>query len=252
MSFDVAADNYGRFMGRWSEPLAAPFVDLVAPGPHSRVLDVGCGPGAATAVLVERLGPSAVSAIDPSEPFVTAVQKRLPGVDARVGSAEELPYPDGTFDATFGQLIVHFMTDAGVGARELRRVTRPGGAIAVSVWDYAGERDPLALFWRAVATLDPDARNESGLVGAASGQLAALLAQAGAHDVVSTELTVRRRFATFEEWWEPFLLGVGPAGDHVQSLDAAGRERLRALCLSLAPPAPFEVAATAWVAIGRA
>jgi SAM-dependent methyltransferase len=251
-SFDVDAGAYGRFMGRYSEPLALDFVDLIGPGPSERVLDVGCGPGAVTAVLVERCGAEAVSALDPSEPFVAAARARFPEVDVRIGVAEDLPFADETFDASFGQLIVHFLSDADAGAREMRRVTRPGGTVAVSVWDYADDRAPLSLFWRAASSLDPTVRDESGLVGAREGQLVELLERAGFAEVESTSLTVDSRFETFDEWWQPFTLGVGPAGDHVQTLDDAAREQLRARCASLAPPAPFEIAATAWVAIGRA
>jgi SAM-dependent methyltransferase len=252
VSFDVDAGAYGRFMGRYSEPLALDFVDLIGPGPSDRVLDVGCGPGAVTAVLVDRCGADAVSALDPSEPFVAAARARFPDVDVRVGVAEDLLYADGTFDASFGQLIVHFLSDADAGAREMRRVTRPGGAAAVSVWDYAGDRAPLSLFWRAASSLDPTVRDESGLVGAREGQLVELFERAGFAEVESTSLTVRSRFETFDEWWQPFTLGVGPAGDHVQTLDDAAREQLRERCASLAPPAPFEISSTAWVAIGRA
>ena len=179
MSFDVAAESYGRFMGRYSEPLGVEFVRLAGPQPGQRVLDVGSGPGALTALLVERLGPAAVCAIDPSEPFVAAARERLTGVDVRQGSAESLPWADATFDQALAQLVVHFMDDPVTALREMARVTRPGGLVAASVWDYAGARSPLSVFWSAVAELDPDHPGEAGLAGARPGHLAELFAAAG-------------------------------------------------------------------------
>src|SRR4051812_26163270 len=111
MSFNVASDAYGRFMGRYSEPLADEFLRVTDLRPGQRAVDVGCGPGMLTARLVDRLGADAVSAIDPSQTFVTAARERLPDVDIRLGTAEELPWAEGTFDAALAQLVVHFMAD---------------------------------------------------------------------------------------------------------------------------------------------
>ena len=130
MSFDVSADAYTRFMGRYSEPLAALFADLAGVRRGQRVLDVGCGPGALTAELAGRLGAGAVCAVDPSQPFAAAVAERLPGVEVSVAAAERLPFPAGVFDAALAQLVVHFMADPVAGLREMGRVTRPGGVVA--------------------------------------------------------------------------------------------------------------------------
>ena len=209
VSFDVSADAYLRFMGRYSEPLAVQFADLAGIGRGQRVLDVGCGPGALTAELARRAGPDAVSAVDPSASFAAAARERLPGVDVRRSPAERLPFPDGTFDAALAQLVVHFMTDPVAGLREMSRVTRPGGVISACVWDHAGGRGPLAVFWQAVRQLDPAADDESDLAGVREGQLAALFAQAGLNATEVSTLTVRAGYASFADWWEPFTLGVG-------------------------------------------
>jgi ubiquinone/menaquinone biosynthesis C-methylase UbiE len=133
VSFDVGAGAYQRFMGRYSEPLAAQFASLAGLRSGQRVLDVGCGPGALTAELVTRVGPELVSAVEPSAPFVDAVRARLPGVDVRQAAAEQLPLPDDAFDVTLAQLVVHFMTDPVRGLGEMRRVTREGGTVAACV-----------------------------------------------------------------------------------------------------------------------
>ena len=251
MSFNVSADAYLRFMGRYSEPLAAQFADLAGVRPGQRALDVGCGPGALAAELVSRLGADAVCAVEPSAPFAEAAAQRLPGVDVRRSAAEQLPFPDKAFDVTLAQLVVHFMADPVAGLREMGRVTRPGGVVGACVWDHAGGRGPVAPFWRAARELDPDADDESDLAGAREGDLARLCEQAGLGPARAGTLTVRVRHATFDEYWEPFTLGVGPAGAYAASLDAERRDLLRERCRRLLPAEPIEMTATVWAVTCR-
>jgi SAM-dependent methyltransferase len=249
MSFDVSTAAYGRFMGRYSEPLAMAFADAVDVRRGQRALDVGCGAGALTAVLVERLGADQVRAIDPSPAFVAALPGRLPGVEVRIGTAEQLPYDDALVDLTLAQLVVHFMSDPVVGLAEMARVTAPGGVVAATVWDHAGGQGPLAAFWRAARDLDPSTPDESHLPGVAEGHLAQLFADAGMPGARSSTLVVRVEHPSFDEWWEPFTLGVGPAGAHVAALDESGRSALRERCRALLPAAPFVIAASAWTVV---
>lgn len=252
VSFDVSAEAYRRFMGQYSEPLAVQFAGLAGVVPGQRVLDVGSGPGALTAELVRRVGTDAVSAVEPSVPFAAAVRERLPGVEVRPTPAEQLPFPDGAFDAALAQLVVHFMTNPVRGLGEMGRVVGPGGVVGACVWDHAGDRGPLSTFWRAVRDLDPAADDESGLAGVREGHLAQLFAQAGLGATQDTTLTVRVRYATFGQWWEPFTLGVGPAGSYVASLTPDGRGALRERCQHLLGAGPIEISATAWTVISRA
>ena len=251
MSFEVSADAYMRFMGQYAEPLAPLFADLAGIGDGQRVLDIGCGPGALTAELVNRVGAASVGAVEPSASFAAAVRDRLPGVEVRRSAAEQLPFPGGTFDAALAQLVVHFMADPVQGLREMRRVTRPGGTVAACVWDHAGGRGPLAAFWSAVRELDPAADDESGLAGVREGHLASLFSQAGLDRPSVTTLSVRIRHASFDQWWQPFTLGVGPAGAYVASLTPDRRSALREQCRRLLPDAPVEITATAWAASAR-
>jgi ubiquinone/menaquinone biosynthesis C-methylase UbiE len=163
MTFEVAASAYDRFMGRFSALLADRFLDRVGVAKPQQVLDVGCGPGALTAALVRRLGAAAVAAVDPSEPFVAAVRERLPGTEVYQAAVEHLPFPEARFDAAVAQLVVHFMAEPVAGLREMARVTRPGGTVGATVWDYGGDRSPLAVFWTAVREFDPAATTESQL-----------------------------------------------------------------------------------------
>lgn len=251
MSFEVAADAYDRFMGRYSTQLSPQLADFGKVDAGQRVLDVGCGPGALTTELVSRVGAEAVAAVDPSEAFVAAARERHPGVDVQRSAAERLPHPTGVFDATLAQLVVHFMTDPVAGLREMARVTRPGGVVAASVWDHAGDRTPLAVFWQAARELDPEVLDESNLAGARKGHLVELLEEAALSQVKETTFAASREYGSFDEWWEPFTLGVGPAGTHANSLDEQARADLRERCRQLLPEPPFTVSAVAWGARGQ-
>ncbi len=212
------------------------------------MLDVGCGPGALTAELVKRLGEEAVAAVDPSEPFVEAVRERHPGVAVERAAAEKLPFGEQAFDAALAQLVVHFMADPVAGLGEMARVTRDGGVVAATVWDHGGGQGPLSVYWDAVHALDPAVEDESKLAGAHEGDLSRLFQAAGLQEIVETGLWISVEHQTFEDWWEPYALGVGPAGDYVNGLDEAARSRLRDLCRERLPEAPFEVRACAWAA----
>ena len=146
------------------------------------MLDVGCGPGVLTGPLVARCGASHVAAVDPSGSFVAATRDRFPEVDVREAAAESLPFDDDSFDAALAQLVVHFMTDPVAGLREMGRVTRPGGTVAASVWDFGSGTAPLSLFWRAAGELDPAAPGEADRAGTHEGELAALAESAGLRD----------------------------------------------------------------------
>jgi len=252
MTFAVPAEQYDRFMGRYSIPLAPRFADFAGVSGGQTVVDVGCGPGALTAELVRRLGPDSVTAVDPSEPFVAAARERNPGVRVEQAPAERLPFPDGVFDAALAQLVVHFMADPVAGLAEMGRVTRPGGTVAACVWDHGGGKGPLSLYWKVAREIDQGAPDESQLAGVSEGHLGELFRAAGLELVGETSLAVTVRHESFEEWWEPYTLGVGPAGAFASGLDAESRARLRDRCRESLPPAPFEVAAHAWAARGLA
>ncbi len=250
MTFEVAAQSYDSFMGVFSRPLAARFLEFAGVTPGMSVLDVGCGPGALTAPLVDLLGAANVAGVDSSEPFVRAARSTFPAVDVRVARAEQLPFADARYDAALAQLVVHFLGHPVGGLREMARVTRPGGVVAACVWDMAAH-GLLTPFWAAVRDLDPQSRGEDDRAGTRDGQLEQLLAVAGLTAVESTRLTVEVAFSGFRQWWELFELGVGPAGAHLQSLDAVERARLQHAASRRVPSEPFGCSATAWAARGK-
>ena len=248
----MAGEAYDRFMGRYSQPLAARFADWLEVAEGQRAIDVGCGPGALTAVLVDRLGADHVRAVDPSEPFVAACRDRLPGVDVRLGPAEALPFGDATCDLAAACLVVHFMTDPVAGVREMRRVTRPGGWVGATVWDLKGSRAPMEPLWAAVAEVSPGHDDESEFQGGSREGLVGILEAAGLDGVEAVELPVTVTHPTFEEWWEPYQHRVGPAGEAIAALDPDTRSRLEDALRRTLGDGPFDVTAVAYAARGRA
>jgi SAM-dependent methyltransferase len=252
VSFDVPAEAYDRFMGRYSRLIAGQMADLAAVTSGQRVLDVGCGPGALTAELVRRSGPAFVSAVDPSALFVEAARLRFPGVNVQEAVAERLPFPDDTFDVAVAQLVVHFMADPVGGLAEMARVTRTGGVVAACVWDHRGGQGPLSLFWQVARQDNPKVEDESELAGARAGHLAELFEAAGLRAIREAVVTGDLEVPSFEAWWEPFTHGVGPAGSYVAGLDAEEQARLREACRRRLPVGSFVVSARAWAVRGLA
>ncbi len=248
-SFAVPAEAYDRLMGRYLPRLGPAFASAAGVRAGMTALDVGCGPGGLTRELVARLGADSVAAIDPSAPFVQACRARNPGVDARVGRAEQLPFADASFDVTLASLVVGFMSDAEAGIREMARVSKPGGTVAACFWDL--HRMPaLTTFWEAATQLNPAPGGEMRRRGGAAGELAALLRETGLTDVKESTLTASADYADFADWWEPFTLGVGPAGQYHASLTPADRQALRDRANELLgnPSGPFTLTAHAWCA----
>jgi SAM-dependent methyltransferase len=253
VSFEVPAESYDAFMGRYSRHLSPQLADLAGVAAGQDVLDVGCGPGALTAELVSRVGSDHVTAVDPSERFVDAIRDRFPGVAVERATAEELPLPNHSVDAALAQLVVHFMTDPVAGLLEMARVTKPGGAVAACVWDHAeGGSGPMSVYYEALHEVDPSRPNESGRPGTRPGQLAELFRETGLDDIEETTLVARVNHPSFEDWWAPYELGVGPAGAYVASLEAPRRRELREFCRPRMPQAPFTITGKAWAARGSA
>jgi SAM-dependent methyltransferase len=255
--FRASAEAYDRYVGRYGSALAAGLLEAAEVEPGLRVLDVGCGPGALAARAAGIVGPAQVAAVEPSQPFAEACRERVPGVDVRVAAAESLPFADATFDAVLSQLVVNFLTDAPRGVAEMRRVARPRGVVAACVWDYAGGMKMLRAFWDAAVALDPGgagALDEGrSMRYCTPEELEALWSAAALEEVLVSPLEVEASYSDFDDLWQPFTAGIGPAGAYCASLDPARqealRERLRAELGN--PSGPFKLTARSWCVVGR-
>ena len=254
MTFEVSGDSYDRLIGRYSVKLAPLFADFAGVEGNMRALDVGAGPGALTAELARRLGADRVAAADPSEAFVEACRARVPGVDVRLAAAEELPWEDGSFDAALSQLVVNFMRDAELGAREMSRVVRAGGTVAACTWDRGEGVEMMHVFSESARAL--------GLAAPAPGpanryrtpdELYELWQRAGLAGVETAPLVVEAGYEDFDDFWEGFLTGIGPDSAYCLSLDAEPRAALREECRRRlgSPPGHFTLEARASGVRGR-
>ncbi|WP_228372817.1 class I SAM-dependent methyltransferase [Demequina subtropica] len=252
-----AGELYERYMGRWSRRLAPTFLAWLEAPPGARWLDVGCGTGALAAAVLGASHPALVVGIDPSEAFVAAARHGVPSATFEVGDAELLPYRDRSFDVCVSGISLNFVPDPARALDEMRRVTAPGGRIAAYVWDYAHGMEMLRAFWDAAVALDPAAAGldeASRFPLCAEVALASAFRDAGLVEVEGRTLRIETRFASFDEYWAPFLGGQGPAPSYVASLPPARRAdleaRLRARIVAGAG-GEITMSARAWAAQGR-
>jgi SAM-dependent methyltransferase len=245
---------YETFMGRWSRALAPLLVEFAGIPDGALVLDLGCGTGALASSIAAANARCRVIAIDPSLEYVEHARRAntCPGrVEFQTGDAQQLQFPDGTFDCCVSSLVFNFIPDQPKALNEAVRVTKPGGRIAAAVWDYGDGMEMLRVFWDAVMARDPAvaARDERRMPLCRSGALHKLWTNAGLAEVSETWLEITMQFDSFPDFWDPFLLGQGPAGVYVQNLGPVARQDLRdevkrRLGL-LSESAPFELPARA-------
>lgn len=251
--------SYERYMGRWSRELAALFVDWLAQSPGQDWADVGCGTGALSATILARGEPRSVTGIDPSASFVDHAARNNADPRARfeVGTAENLGFADGSFDVVASALAYNFFPDRPAALAEMRRIARPGGVAAFYVWDYPGGGiEFIESFWQAAVELDVAAgeRNESSRFRFCTPELLRGEMNAGGFaDVEWASLQVPVRFVNFDDFWEPFTLGVGPAPAYFDSLDTTAQAALRGRLKERHDhDGPIDFTLRAWAVRGRA
>jgi SAM-dependent methyltransferase len=226
-----AADAYERFMGRWSRAIAPLLVRFAGVRDGDLLLDIGSGTGALADAMAAAAPASRIVGVDPSAAYVGFAQRRHPGTLVRFeeGDAQQLRFEDDSFDRTLSLLVINFIPDRARALAELSRVTRPGGTVAAAVWDYGRGMEMLRVFWDEAVAMTPaaEARDERHMPLCRAGELAALWRAHGLQDVAEEPLDVETRFASFEDYWSPFLEKQGPAGAYVAALAQAEREHLR-------------------------
>lgn len=207
------AEVYEQLMGRHSRDLAPLFLDWIGDAPGNRILDVGCGTGSLIAELLQRNPAINITALDYEQRFVNyshAAYGTLPNVIVKQGDAEAMRYSDGQFDSTLSMLTVHFIEQPQTALKEMKRVTKPGGMVAVNVWK-AGGTAIHNLFWDLAAGIDPVAAAmrektfRNPMMNADS--LQAGLRDAGLQNVTLGEVTIQMEYASFDAYWQPHAKG---------------------------------------------
>lgn len=222
---------YELFMGRWSRLIAHAFIEWLSPPPARHWLDIGCGTGALSEAILTNAAPASVIAIDPSHAFIMFAQHKLadPRVSFRVGHALDLPVGTHLFDIVVSGLALNFIPEPASALRSMRRVLRPGGVIALYVWDYVGKMEMLRYFWDSAIALDPRAPALDEGVRFPICQpeaLTQICAEAGLRHVEVRALEATMEFTDFADYWSPFLGGQGPAPGYVSGLGVADRTAL--------------------------
>lgn len=230
----AAGDSYDAYMGRWSRPIAARFLDWLAMPSGLEWLELGCGTGALTAAVVRQCEPASLIAIDPSEGFLAGARQNVddPRVDFRVGDAGSLAsQPPGSRDVAVAALVINFIPDRLEALRAMKRIVRPGGTLGFYVWDYPGGGvEFMRAFWTAAVALDPMARDlteDRRFPFCTREALVDLAQQAGLGTLELTGIVSPSVFRDFDDYWRPFTLGAGPAPGYCASLSPEARERLR-------------------------
>ncbi|HYH94136.1 MAG TPA: class I SAM-dependent methyltransferase [Candidatus Saccharimonadales bacterium] len=251
----TSGDAYEAYIGRWSRVVAREFIPRLARPAGTAWLDVGCGTGALTAVIVTAADPSSVVGVDPSEGFLEVAAARLPDPRVRfvLGSGDALPLDAASVDTAVSGLVLNFLPDPVAMLAEMRRVTRPGGVVAVYVWDYAGRMDLIRRFWDAAVALDPaaEALDEGRRFPICAPEpLVDAAEAAGLRDPSAAALDIETPFRDADDLWVPFLSTTGPAPGYVMGLDDDRRAALRRRFLASLPAGadgPIRLLARAWV-----
>ena len=250
-------DAYEFYVGRWSRKVGASFLDWLNAPAGLRWLDLGCGTGALTNQILEACQPLSVTGVEPSEGFLSAARKRVGArADFRQGGGEDIPVEDGSVDCLVSGLVLNFIPDKGRALAEMARCVAPGGTVAAYVWDYAGHTQFMRYFWDAAVALDPAAHEQDEGVRfpiCNPEALKDLFASAGLKDVEVTAIDIVTPFPDFDDYWAPFLTGIGPAPGYCMSLDEPQRNNLRERLAKAVPTDPagrILMAARCWAVRG--
>lgn len=250
---------YENFMGRWSPHLAAEFIRWLDLPAGKDWLDVGCGTGALSRTILAQAAPARVMGVDPSEAFVAHAREITndPRAKFEVGGAQKLPVDAGSFDAVVSGLVLNFIPNAAEALQEFKRALRSGGTVAAYVWDYAEGMQMLRIFWDAVIALDPPAEvHDEGPRFPLNNPdaLTRLFREAELADVETSALEFTMEFKDSDDYWQPFLGGVGPGPAYVVALSPEKRDALQAEVrarLPIAADGSIALAARAWAVKGK-
>ena len=238
-TFDDGA-AYDAFMGRWSRAVGPVFLDWLAAPKKAAWLDVGCGTGAFTTLIVKTCKPARVSAVDPGAAQIDFARRQpvAKRADFRVADAQALPFSDGTFDVVASALVINFIPDRARGVAEMRRVARPYGMVGGYVWDFAADRSPSWPFNRALQSLGIEPPQLPGTPVSTLDGLTALFAGAGLDDIATRAIEVTHAFKDFDTFWRTQTPLMHPVGKLVAAMSEADRAALMAAVRAQVPAGP--------------
>ena len=226
-------DPYEYFMGRWSRLVAPLFLSWLNLPDDLSWIDVGCGTGALSDAIQKKCKPRFLTCVDPSEEFLQKTKKRISGgAEFVVGTASSIPIPSASVDNVVSGLALNFFPEMTVAIGEMKRVVKRAGTIAAYVWDYSDRMDFLRVFWDAASQVDPNARQlDEGVRFPICNvdKLSDAFRQAGLANITTSNLDATTTFKNFEDYWDPFLGGQGPAGTYLVSLDASRQNAIKAI-----------------------
>jgi SAM-dependent methyltransferase len=256
----LSGNQYEKFMGRWSELVALNFLEWLAVSPGSSWLDVGCGTGSLTKLILEKYKPKKIISIDSSPEFIKHTQQSIinPVVHFQVGQAEELELEPDSVDAVVSGIMLNFVQSPEAAVKEMIRVTKPGGIVGIFLWDYAEGMEMLRYFWNAAVELSPNAKEyDEGnrFPICKEGQLEFLVKDCGLKKVEAAPIEVTTVFRNFDDYWIPFLGNVGPAPAYNMSMNEEDRQRLKNKLkekLPIAEDGSISLPAKVWAVKGTA
>ena len=224
-------DPYEYFMGRWSSKMAIEFFSWLNPAANQTWLDLGCGTGALSKVIKSKYHPNHIICMDPSEDFLKIAKKELGNAQILVGTAGDIQLSDNSVDITVLGLVLNFIPDLESALIEIKRVIKSGGLVAAYVWDYSGKMEMLRYFWNAAIIENPDAvKLDEGVRFPICNEdeLKTAFSQAGFENISIAEIDIETHFQNFEDYWNPFLGGQGPAPTYLKTLSKDQFEKLKA------------------------
>jgi ubiquinone/menaquinone biosynthesis C-methylase UbiE len=234
------ADAYERYMGRWSRAVGETFLAWLAPPKNARWLDVGCGTGAFTGLILKHCAPASVTGVDPAPAQVEHARKSFPDAAFQVGNSMEMPFKDDEFDVVASALVLHFIPDRDKAFAEMKRVTKPGGLVSGYTWERSptSKGAPYVPMMNGLRSIGVEPTTSPTVPEANLDGLRESLTRAGFRDIDVTTIEASQSYRDFDDYWQVQTMTFHPVGKSVAALDDKKRDELRDAMRKMLPPDP--------------